>query len=283
MRIDAHTHAMHAEHDATGKLIPPLKPAWAPGPQTPKDYVKGSREFGIDQILVLDPPETTFALCEIFGDYILPSPQVDLDTVTCREIDDLFKRGACGIKFIAPMHSYGDNRYFPVYEVIRNHKGLAVFHTGYLGDGLHRPGGLLGRTDYVDINHMRPSVVDRVARAFPDLNILMAHFGNPWWEEAWKIMTSHKNIYADFSGGTAFRRSMNMWAEIFKPDGRLDTAAIGKLCFATDCSFCFQGQYPGRQQIDFYERFFEKLEVPAELRELVNWGTIQKLTAGKKA
>ena len=283
MRIDAHVHVMHADKDANGKLVPPLRTGWTAGKQTPQEYIKTSKEMGVDQIVVLDPPDVTFAAQKIFGDYIIPSPQVDMDKATPEEIEDLFRQGACGIKFICPMHSYGDNRYFPLYKAVLDCRGLAVFHTGYLSDTLFRPGAILAREDYVDIANMRPSALDRVARAFPDLNILMSHFGNPWWEEAWKIMASHKNIYADFSGGTAYKRAMSMWSEIFMPDGRLDTAAIAKLCFATDASYCFQGIYESKNCIEFYERFFDALKVPAELREQVNHGNIRRLTLrGKK-
>lgn len=279
MRIDAHIHGMHADHDANGKLVPPLRPGWEAGPQSPADYIKGSHAIGVEQVLVLDPPEVTFALKKIFGNYILAAPQVDLDKVTGKDIDDLFKRGACGIKFISPTRPYGDDAYLPIYDAVRANRGLAVFHTGYLVIGFFEPGCMLARKSIVDINHMRPSTLDRIARALPDLHMLMAHFGNPWWEEAWKMIASHKNIYADFSGGTAYRRSMDMWAQIFKPDGRLDTNAIGKLCFASDCSYCFQGLYQSQEHIAFYEKFFDALKVPAELREKVNRGNMRMLSA----
>jgi len=279
MRIDAHVHIMHADHDKNGKLIPPLKLGWVKGKETPQQYIETSRKKGVDRIVVLDPPEVVFAGMKVFGDYIIPCPQVDMDKAKPKEIRDLFHRGARGIKFICPMHPYGDNRYFPLYKAILECNGLAVFHTGYLGDGLHRPGGVLGRKDYVDITDMSPARLDRIARAFPDLKILMSHFGNPWWEEAWKIMASHKNIYADMSGGTAYRRSMEMWADIFKPNGNLDTNAIGKLCFATDAGYCFQGIYGSPKFVEFQERFLDTLKVPAELRELVNHGNISRLTS----
>ena len=44
---------------------------------------------------------------------------------------------------------------------------------------------------------MRPAAIDCLSRRHPDLKILMAHYGNPWWEEAWKITWSSPNVYAD--------------------------------------------------------------------------------------
>lgn len=270
MRIDAHAHGFHAVRDDQGRLCSPISPAWQPANGEPAELIEEHRERGIERVLLLDPPETVFQMEEWFGDFVVPIPSVDVDKITPAEVEHLLSRGARGIKFIAPMHSYGDGRYFPVYEVIRDAGALAVFHTGYLAGGLFVPGAALGREDFVDITHMRPAAVDRVARAFPDLKILMAHFGNPWWEEAWKMISSHPNIYADFSGGTAYRRSLAMWREMFAPNGQLDTAAVGKLCFATDSGYFVFGESGYLPYAEFYERFYEELGVPAELRHKID-------------
>jgi predicted TIM-barrel fold metal-dependent hydrolase len=270
MRIDAHSHAMHAARDAQGRFRPPVTAAWRPGEWDAQELVRQHRERGVERVLLLDPPEGAFQMQAWFPDFVVPIPMVDPDTLAPADVDRLLSRGAPGLKFIAPMHSYGDNRYLPLYAVLRDRHALAVFHTGYLADALFTPGSALGREDYVDITNMRPAAVDRIARAFPDLKILMAHFGNPWWEEAWKMISSHPNIYADFSGGTAYRRSLTMWREIFAPNGRLDTAAVGKLCFGSYTTHFVPGQYDYLPYIEFYERFYEALQVPAELRQKVD-------------
>ena len=270
MRIDAHSHAMHANRDAQGRFRPPVTAAWRPTEWDAQELVRQHRERGLERVLLLDPPEAVFQMHEWFPDFVVPIPMVDPDALTPAEVDRLLSRGAPGLKFIAPMHPYGDNRYLPLYEVLRDRRAVAVFHTGYLADALFTPGSALGRADYVDITHMRPATVDRIARAFPDLKILMAHFGNPWWEEAWKMISSHPNIYADFSGGTAYLRSLNMWREIFAPNGRLDTVAVGKLCFGSDTTHLVPNQYDFLRYVDFYERFYEALQVPAELRQKVD-------------
>jgi len=265
-RIDAHSHGMHAERDDLGGFRPPLMSSWGPDRGDPRGLIRQHGERGIEKVLVLDPPEVAFELQAIFGEFAIPIPQIDMDRAFPADIDRLLSRGGRGIKFICPMHSYGDNRYFPLYEVLRNRGMLAVFHTGTLADGLFKPKGVLGREDYVDITHMRPAALDRIARAFPDLKILMAHFGNPWWEEAWTVLKSHRNIYADFSGGTARAKSMAMWRELFAPNGKLHTASASKLCFASDSTHFIPGQFGYTAMIEFYERFYETLQLPAELR-----------------
>lgn len=282
MRIDAHSHGMHAEADASGRLQQPLMTAWRDEYGPPQDWTRRLRSQGIDRLLVVDPPHVAFDLQRIFGDTVIPAPQIDPDKATPEEVEGLFRRGARGIKFIAPMHAYGDNRYFPLYEVIRDHRALAVFHTGFMGMGLFEPGVVLAREDYVDITDMRPATLSRVARAFPDLHILMAHFGNPWWEEAWSILKSHRNIYADFSGGTALVRSMALWKEMFAPNGRLHAATVGKLCFASDDSHFFPNARGYLEVMKFYDRFCEELQVPGELRQRIDRENLLALLAPER-
>jgi predicted TIM-barrel fold metal-dependent hydrolase len=255
-----------------------MKFAWPAGEMTPENYVeRGMREYGIEKVVLLDPPETTFKLKGMFKDYVIAVPMMDMDDSTPDMINGLFKKGAVGIKFIAPTKSYGDDSYFPLYDAISANHGLAVFHTGYVLAGRFEPGCWDSRKRIIDITDMRPSALDRVARAFPDLKILMAHFGNPWWEEAWKIMCSHRNIYADLSGGTAYSRSMSMWKDIFAPNGKLDTVAVSKLCFGTDSQSFIPGRYGNEAVYKFYDQLYEILKVPVELQEKVNRGNILDL------
>jgi len=197
-------------------------------------------------------------------------PMVRMDEIDSAGVGVLFSRGARGIKFMAPMRSYGDNGYFALYEAVRDHGGVAVFHTGFLSHRFFDPGYLLGRQDYVDITHMRPAALDRIARAFPDLKMLMSHFGNPWWEEAWTIIRCNPNIYADLSGGTAWRKSMAMWRQMFAPDGQLATAAVEKLCFATDGSPFSPDAGGYRGIIDFHDRLYDELGLSDELRSRID-------------
>lgn len=292
MFIDSHVHGIHADKDASGKLVPPLQIAWhAKGlvPNegykeiTPEDYIEISKkEYGVEKVVLLDPPDLTFKLKEIFKDYVIAVPMVDIDSVTPDEINALFKRGAVGIKFIVPSKSYGDDSYFPLYAAIAANHGLAVFHTGFVLVGRFEPLGWDPRKTIVNITDMRPAALDRIARAFPDLKMLMAHFGNPWWDEALNMCASHKNIYADFSGGTCYRRSMDMWAQIFSPDGKLDSAAAGKLCFGTDAGYFTRDVKNEKESVkeimDFYFRFMERLKVPEELRQKICRNNILMLT-----
>jgi len=243
-------------------------PVWKPG--DPEDGIRRTRELGIGKVVLLDPPDVAFELAKHLPDFCIPVPQVRMEESSPEEIGGLFARGARGIKFIAPMRSYGDSSYFPLYAAVRDHGGTAVFHTGYLLQRLFDPGYLLGRPDYVDITHMRPAALDRIARAFPDLRMLMSHFGNPWWEEAWTVLKANRNIYADLCGGTACRKSMAMWRELFAPNGTLHSASVSKLCFATDgCAFTPHAE-GSTELIHFHDRLYDELQLPDELRAKID-------------
>lgn len=278
MRIESHAHGITADLDSNGRCRPPVRSAWNADEMTVDEYLAGCSREGIEKILLLDPAPVAFELKRIFGDFVMPAPMVDIDDITPVQIDEFFRRGAVGIKFISPSRSYGHESYWPLYDAIHANRGLAVFHSGYLVTRNFEPGGIMGRRKIVDICDMRPAALDRVARKFPELKILMAHFGNPWWEEAWKMVSSHPNIYSDFSGGTAYRRAMDMWKQIFAPDGNLDSQAVGKLCFGTDGQYFEKDHYGNSNVPVFYERFFEELNVPDELRRKVERENILQLT-----
>ena len=204
-------------------------------------------------------------------------PWVDIDRVTLKEINDCFDWGAKGIKFIDPQFSYGDPRYDPIYHTIDTRGGVCMFHTGYVSTGLDAY-GIPSKPRPTDIALMRPSAVDSMARRHPKLKILMAHFGNPWWEEAWKITWSNPLVYAELSGGTAYRRALRVWEDIFAPDGNLDTETMNRILFASDVSFF---SHPGEEGFEpyfvFYDKLFDVIGAPADLREKVNRGTAMEL------
>ncbi|MEI6165634.1 MAG: amidohydrolase family protein [bacterium] len=281
MKIDAHAHGMHAELNDKGRRIPPVVSGWKSTDGSPEAHVREHNKHGIDKVLLLDPPNVVFEMKQVFGDFVMPCPQVEMDKSSPAEIASLLDRGAVGIKFIAPMHPYGDNRYLPLYEVVRNYRALAVFHTGNLVHEFFDPGGPLARPDWITITHMRPAELDRITRAFPDLKILMAHFGNPWWEEAWTVLKSNKNVYADLSGGTAYMKSMNMWKDLFVPNGTLHEKSVSKLCYAADDSVCHAGYFGYDKFIEFYERFYEALNLPEDIRQKIDRKNIIMLTDRK--
>ncbi|MCA1809801.1 MAG: amidohydrolase family protein [Lentisphaerae bacterium] len=265
MRIDAHTHdwLCHQDIKDTGK------------------YIADCARAGIDGIVLIATPrgrgfsENCFEVAERFGDFVIPVLQAPMETAGPDDIHRMFDRGALGIKFISPAHPYSDERYLPLYQAVKEREGVAVFHTGYL---LHTP-------DYDPIyasgmDNMRPAHIDAILRRVPHLKVMMAHFGSPFWDETWTVIRNHPTVYSDFSGGTAIRRSMFFWREMFAPNGELAEDVVSKVCFATDVGYFREGGIMDDRiprYINFYDQLFDSVGAPAGLREQVNSGNVLKL------
>lgn len=46
----------------------------------------------------------------------------------------------------------------------------------------------------------RPTLLDEVAREFPELRIVITHLGFPWVEETVAVLGKHRHVYADVAG-----------------------------------------------------------------------------------
>ncbi len=252
MRIDSHIHGSVSD----------LK-------VSPEEYIAQCREKGVDGVVHISSPESVLEAKEKCGDFVIPVAVINIDRAGSKEVSSYIENGCKGIKLIRPKKPYSDERYYHIYETISQLGAVAVFHTGYL---MRR-----SEPDYdTDINHMRPAHIDTIVRRFPTLKVLMAHFGNPWWEEAWKVAWANPNIYADLSGGTAIGRSISMWSETFAPNGELHAESFSKLCFGSDVSY-FRQSFGFERYIEFYEKLYDAVKAPDDLRERVNRGNVLSL------
>lgn len=253
MRIDCHVHGN--PDDLKGD---------------PKSYVDSVRERGIDAVVLIEGVERCLKAVEKFGDFVIPVARIRMNAAGPRDIEEAIQAGCVGIKFIRPAAPYGDERYWPLYEKLEELRRPAIFHTGYLAFGRReeRP---------VWMEHMRAAQVEVVSRRFPDLKILMSHFSNPWWDEAWKVAWTKQNVYADLSGGTAIQRSTAFWADLFAPDGKVFERSVRKLCFGSDVGYFRKGQFPFEPYIAFHERIFDRIGLSKRLREKVNHGNVRAL------
>ena len=77
---------------------------------------------------------------------------------------------------------------FPIYEYCEEAGIPVLLHTGTTG---------LGDTE---IRYSKPELVDEVCAAFPDLKVVMAHFGWPWPEVTLAIALRSPNVFIDVSG-----------------------------------------------------------------------------------
>ncbi len=146
------------------------------------------------------------ALAGEFPDFFIPFGYINLGHEDgLKVVREAAAAGFRGIKFIYPAKPYDEDEYFPVYEACARAGMVCLFHTGIVF-GTARMSALHGiefqRLWRVSSNYMRPAHLDRIARAFPDMNIVGAHLGaGAWYEEAAEVMRWNGNVYFDMSIG----------------------------------------------------------------------------------
>ena len=132
-----------------------------------------------------------------YSDRFIGMGFIRLGTDSPEMVDELHRRGFSGLKAQNPLSSYGDRAYYPVYERAQHYGMPFLFHTGIGARFPHEADDIAGGTSS---EYMRPVTLDGVARAFPRLNIVMAHIGFPWCAEAAFMTVTHPNVYVDVAG-----------------------------------------------------------------------------------
>jgi predicted TIM-barrel fold metal-dependent hydrolase len=52
---------------------------------------------------------------------------------------------------------------------------------------------------FADLDYAHPRHIDRVAMAFPNLRMILAHMGHPWQIDCYVVIRKHPHVYADIS------------------------------------------------------------------------------------
>lgn len=209
-------------------------------------------------------------------DLFVPFGGIDLwRPVRAEAVDELKEAGCSGLKFILPPKPYHDESYYPYYQRAQELKMPILFHLGIVARGgvLDRLGKQPAR---VDNNLMRPVYLDTIARAFPDLPIIGAHLGNPWYEEAGMCCRWNPNLYFDISGSTLKRKKADFFADLLwwgagTYRAYLDAQGRGaweKIVFGSDVR---ASDIP--DVLNDYCRLVEELELPDEVSQAVFYGT----------
>ena len=142
--------------------------------------------------------EETLAAAKQFPGLYLPFKWVDYRKGP-DQIDRAVEKGFIGFKGICPWKSYDDESYFPIYERIAKYHCPMVFHTGYVST----PEYSKRCPDFgYQAGNMRPASLCTLARLFPDITFVAAHFGVPWERELLDLeIRLLPNFYIDLSGG----------------------------------------------------------------------------------
>jgi hypothetical protein len=190
--------------------------------------------------------------------------QLGKDRPEC--VDRYAEMGYHGFKIINPRSSYDDESYFAVYERMERTGLPLLAHTGIVMRTLMEPGVR------VSSRWMRPVCLDAVVRSFPGLNVVGAHFGAPWHEEAAMMARLHPNYYVDLTGAWWGGWRVNKGPEFFRYHLFWE-GAWDKVLFGTDI-LDLKELVPSKQ---FHDRMIGQLELPEETVRKVYGGTAARL------
>jgi len=236
------------------------------------------RRVGIVKAVVLGLPErrvpgnnaAVLQAARDFPELFVPFAAIDLDTDSAAAVDRFRDDGFCGIKAIGPSRAYNDAAHFPVYERAAELGLPIVFHLGIVS----------GRPPWndCDSNLMRPIHLDHIARRLPELTVIGAHLGNPWYEEATMACRWNPNLYFDLSGSTLKKKRPSFLGDLlwWQPDGSYaspdNTWAWEKILFGSDVAAAQIGEV-----VDDYRNVLTTLDLAADLRTAVWSGTAARL------
>jgi predicted TIM-barrel fold metal-dependent hydrolase len=129
-----------------------------------------------------------------YGDRFIPFAGIDPNAGVAAQSElkrAVKKFGFRGLKVHASANSvYLDDqkKMYPIYEMCQEYNVPILFHTGTTGLG------------DCDIKYSKPELLDEIAQEFPDLKMVMAHFGWPWSDVCLAIAQRNPNVYVDISG-----------------------------------------------------------------------------------
>ena len=230
------------------------------------------KRLGIDKVVVFGNTDAAIKAKAAYPDLIVPFGYFRLGEDLPTLVDDFKRYGFQGVKFIRPAKNYDDKEYYPVYGRMEGYGMVAIYHLGIVARGA------MDRYRDIDNNRHRPIYLDTIARAFPDLTIVGAHFGNPWYDEAGMACRWNPNLYFDLSGSTLKKKSAKYLSDLLwwtpttrykDPQGR---HAWEKIVFGSDVGISEIGDV-----LDDYRRVMNEIGLAQELQDKVLGGTLAGL------
>ncbi len=174
----------------------------------PRELDKLAEDGRIEQIWLMDvggcelqtnpfaSQEEVLRAAKDFPGFFIPFGYLDLRK-SPDIVDRLKDKGFFGLKVYRPPKAYDDDSYFPFYERAAELGMPILFHTGIIEKC---PVGKMGRNLAYGPSTMKPSHLNAIAAAFPELTLIGGHLGYPWLEETAHSLYYYPNIYHDLSG-----------------------------------------------------------------------------------
>ena len=252
---------------------------WQPWEQYTEELQKYASKLGIDRVVVTGwPPnhvgnDTMARAQAAHPDFLLCLGFLRLGEDSPREVDRIKDLGLKGIKIIQPLDRYDADEFMPIYARAASLKLPILFHLGIVA---RDPS--MDRLWDVSMARMRPVYLDRIARHFPELDIIGAHLGNPWYEEAGELGRMHPNVYFDITGSTFKKKSPQFVSEVFwwaqnEQYGKMgDKHPYAKIVFGTDVVPEMMEDVKNDYQV-----FMDHVQMQQEHRDMIWGGTAARI------
>ena len=111
-----------------------------------------------------------------------------------KDIKNAHEEGFRMVKVTLPRKPYDDPSFFPLWETAQELKMPILFHTGVVTTLKKAP------EERISSWFMHPMRIEPIANAFPDLNMIIAHLGVHWNDDAAELIRMKHNVYTDLSG-----------------------------------------------------------------------------------
>ncbi len=231
-------------------------------------------EAGIDRICLCSAGEmfghvTNAEVRQAFEahpDRIIGLAFIDLGRDRPEVVDEYAAQGFRGFKFHNPAAPFDDKAFYPIYERVERTGLPALFHTGIVMCTAH------DKERDVSSDKMRPVRLDAVARAFQGMNIVAAHLGVPWYEEASMLARMHPNFHVDLTGAWWGGWRANKTADFYRYHFFWENA-WDKVLFGTDI-LRVEELLPAKK---FHDKLIAEIGLPQEIWNRVYGGNAVRL------
>ena len=220
------------------------------------------------------PNEDVIKICAQYPGRMYPLAKINLwdQAPDPAALHHFAEKGVKGFKFIYPYYEYDHDLYMPVYEEAEKIGLPVLFHTGHYRPN---PSDLIYKRP--TLRNMDPLTLDRIARSFQKLHIVMAHLGTTVWRvQAAELLKIHDNLYSDLAGSGAWMAlSAEQLSELLCPLVAVrdkEDRYFDKLVFGSD-SYT-SNTWPFREGIVNYEMKLKKVGLSEETRKKVMGETV---------
>ena len=153
----------------------------------------------------MDNLDHGIAFAKAHPDRVIPFIRIPFDSPTV--LEDIKKAHSMGCKGFGEgvpgnKYAYDDPHYEPIWTLLEELGMVPLIHTGVRQTG-----------KFADLH---PGLLATVAADHPKLNIVGAHFGNPWYAEAAEGSRRNPNLYWDITGSSLIKKENDpgFWKEI---------------------------------------------------------------------